>query len=103
MAGRPCLGIPRSVIPWAPQIDEDTCIGCGDCLEACPNNVFVLDEAAGKMRVADADNCVVLCDKCAALCNEDAITFPDKAEMRALLQRLIRERRAPAATAERAG
>jgi len=30
------------------------------------------------MRVADADNCVVLCDKCAALCNEDAITFPDK-------------------------
>jgi len=96
---RPYLGIPRSLIPWAPHIDEDTCIGCGDCLEMCANGVFLLDDAAGKMRVAQPDNCVVLCDKCAAMCNEDAITFPDKAEMRSLLQRLIRERRARAAAA----
>jgi NAD-dependent dihydropyrimidine dehydrogenase PreA subunit len=102
MAG-PYLGIARELIPWAPRIEDDKCIGCGDCLEMCANGVFLLDEAAGKMRVAQPDNCVVLCDKCAALCNEEAITFPDKAETRALLQRLIRERRARLAVAAQTG
>jgi NAD-dependent dihydropyrimidine dehydrogenase PreA subunit len=103
MAGRVFLGIPRERIPWAPHIDEEACIGCGDCLDACPNGVFVLDADLNKMRVAVPDNCVVLCDKCAALCNEQAITFPDKAETRALLQRLIREQRAGAVREARAG
>ncbi len=93
MAGRDYLGIPRSMIPWFPRINEDACIGCGDCLEACPNGVFVLDDVMGKMRVAVPDNCVVLCDKCAPLCGTTAITFPDKSEMRMLLQRLVREAR----------
>lgn len=97
---RPYLGIPRALIPWAPQIDEEKCISCGECLETCANGVFVLDDAAAKMRVAQPDNCVVLCDKCAALCTEDAITFPDKADTRALLQRLLRERRERTATAD---
>ena len=55
------------------------------------------------MRVAQAENCVVLCDKCAPLCNEEAITFPDKAEIRALLQRLLREEQEQARTAGKAG
>jgi NAD-dependent dihydropyrimidine dehydrogenase PreA subunit len=99
---RPYLGIPRELIPWAPRVDEDKCIGCGDCLETCANGVFLLDDVAGKMCVVQPDNCVVLCDKCAELCNEEAITFPDKAETRALLQRLIRERRARAGNAPQA-
>ncbi|MCL4845126.1 MAG: ferredoxin family protein [Acidobacteria bacterium] len=102
MAGRAYLGIPRSMIPWAPRIDEDACIGCGECLETCANGVFVLDEVEEKMRVAAPDNCVVLCDKCAALCATDAITFPDKGETRALLQRLVRETRTRVAEATQA-
>ncbi len=92
-AGRAYLGIARELIPWAPTIDRDACIGCGDCLEMCPNGVFVLDEDEGKMRVATPDNCVVLCDKCGPLCATDAITFPDKEETKKLLQRLLREMR----------
>jgi NAD-dependent dihydropyrimidine dehydrogenase PreA subunit len=100
---RPYLGIQRSLIPWAPRIDDDKCIGCGDCLETCANGVFLLDEGAGKMRIPHPENCVVLCDKCAALCNQEAITFPETAETRALLQRLVRERRERNGTAGEAG
>jgi NAD-dependent dihydropyrimidine dehydrogenase PreA subunit len=100
---RPYLGIPRALIPWAPRIDKDTCIGCGDCLEACANGVFLLDEAAGKMRVAEPDNCVVLCDKCAAMCTQGAITFPDQTKMRTLLRHLVQEQREHGGTVGRAG
>lgn len=94
MAGRPYMGIPREMIPWAPTIDRDACIGCGKCLETCPNGVFVLDEAEGKMEVGVPSNCVVLCDKCAAFCDQDAIRFPNKEEIKALLKRLLAERQA---------
>ncbi len=98
MAGRTYLGIPREKIPWAPVIDRDACIGCGECLETCPNGVFALNDAEGKMEVVAPDNCVVLCDKCVASCGQDAIRFPDKDETKALLKQLLaaQQARAPA-------
>lgn len=94
MAGRAYLGIPREMIPWAPSVDPESCIGCGECISECPNGVFVLDEAEGKARVAVPDNCVVLCDKCAGFCAVDALTFPDEEETKALIQKLVREKHA---------
>ncbi|MGC8854933.1 MAG: 4Fe-4S dicluster domain-containing protein [Halothiobacillaceae bacterium] len=94
MAGRPYLGIPREMIPWRPQIDRERCIGCGECLNACPNGVFALNEDEMKMEVVSPENCVVLCDKCAALCPTEAITFPDKGETKKLVVRLLGEMRA---------
>jgi NAD-dependent dihydropyrimidine dehydrogenase PreA subunit len=85
------LGIPREMIPWAPVIDNDTCIGCGKCLDTCANGVYVLNEGAGKMEVAVPGNCVVLCDKCAGFCDQDAIRFPDKEETKRLIGKLLRE------------
>lgn len=78
MKQRTYMGIPREEIAWNPTIDEEKCVGCGQCLEVCPNGVFEMDEASGKMKVVNPTNCVVLCDKCKAFCDHDAISFPDK-------------------------
>lgn len=91
MPSRTYLGIPREKIPWAPQIDRDRCIGCGECLEICPNSVYVLNEDEGKVEVANPDNCVILCDKCAGFCDQEAISFPDKEEIKRLLEELLRK------------
>lgn len=79
----------RSQIPWAPQVDSETCNGCKACLDQCPHGVYALDEGAGVMRVAAPDNCVVLCDRCAALCPSHSISFPSKEATRRLLRDLV--------------
>lgn len=88
MALKAYLGIPREMIPWAPTIDLERCIGCGDCRDFCPNNVFFLDEADQKMLVESPNNCVPMCDRCVTSCPNEAITFPNKEEMKRLLQQL---------------
>lgn len=90
--GRAYMGIPREKIPWHPEVDMEKCIGCGQCLETCPNGVYILDAEIGKIVVAEPDNCVVLCDKCAGFCAQEAISFPDKEETKRLLARLLREK-----------
>jgi len=89
MAGRAYMGIPREKIPWAPRIDPEACIGCGECLETCPNGVYVLNEQENKMEIANPENCVVLCDKCAGFCPLDAISFPDKEQLKQRLRELL--------------
>jgi NAD-dependent dihydropyrimidine dehydrogenase PreA subunit len=91
MAGRDYMGIQREKIPWCPRVDADKCVGCGECLETCPNNVFVMNEQTGKVEVANPDNCVVLCDKCAGFCPQEAISFPDKEVTKKLVGKLLRE------------
>ncbi|MGA2330083.1 MAG: 4Fe-4S dicluster domain-containing protein [Bryobacteraceae bacterium] len=76
------------MIPWAPTIYLERCIGCGDCRDFCPNDVFLLDEVDQKMHVASSNNCVPTCDRCVTSCPNEAISFPDKEEMKKLLQQL---------------
>ncbi|MDZ7837101.1 MAG: ferredoxin family protein [Actinomycetota bacterium] len=91
MAGKDYLGIPREKIHWEPTIDESSCIGCGECLETCPNDVFVFNDETQKAEVANPENCVVLCDKCTKFCSEDAISFPDKNKTKKFLSRMVNE------------
>jgi NAD-dependent dihydropyrimidine dehydrogenase PreA subunit len=90
MTGRTYMGIPREWIAWTPTVDTDACIGCGDCLETCPNGVYALNEQENKVEVVNPLNCVVLCDKCAGFCPQQAISFPDKAEIKHHIGQLLR-------------
>ena len=59
-------------------IDEDLCVGCGNCEEVCPA-VFHLNEEIGKAEVIDADACdfVGCCEAAEENCPEDAITVKE--------------------------
>ncbi len=83
--------IPREKIPWYPSINYDLCKGKKECLNFCPNHVFVWDELAARISVANPNNCGVGCDNCVRICPSQAITFPDKAEFTATLRRLRAE------------
>jgi ferredoxin len=62
-------------------VDEDLCIGCGQCEEICPA-VFFLDEEIGKSRVIDPEACefVGCCEAAAENCPVDAITVTEEAD-----------------------
>ena len=53
------------------QLDQQTCIGCGRCLEVCPHQVFVLE--GKKAAIIAKDDCME-CGACALNCPVKAIT-----------------------------
>ena len=47
------------------EIDEDRCIGAGECVTSCPVNVFELVEGkAHAIRVEDCTECCACIDAC---------------------------------------
>jgi len=48
----------------------DKCIGCGDCVEVCPHEVFEVNEK--KARIIKKDMCME-CGACALNCPTEAI------------------------------
>ena len=55
-------------------IDQDTCVGCGSCVELCPE-VFQLD-AGEKAYVVDEGKCSSCdCEAAAGICPVEAITY----------------------------
>ncbi len=67
---------------WFPQIDEDGCTGCGDCIIACPTDALEL--VRGTAVLADPEACNY-CGYCEAICPERAIAIPYKIELAASL------------------
>lgn len=78
--------IPREWISWYPTIDWDKCIGCQTCIDFCNNGVFEWDDQNSHPIVANPLDCVVGCNACAKLCDEEAISFPTKEELNASIQ-----------------
>ncbi len=47
------------------EIDEDKCIGAGECVNACPASVFELVEGKSHaIRIDDCTECCVCVDAC---------------------------------------
>jgi NAD-dependent dihydropyrimidine dehydrogenase PreA subunit len=55
------------------RIDEEICIGCGDCVNSCPMDVIRMDDESGKAVIRYGEDCMI-CDQCALDCPVDAIT-----------------------------
>jgi len=82
------LGIPRHLIPWFPTVDAEKCVGCQECIKFCHDTVYAFDEESRKVYVENPWHCQVYCQSCTYACNKDAITFPNRREVKAVIRGL---------------
>ena len=54
------------------RIDEELCIGCGECVDACTLDVIRMDEKTKKAVIKYPDDCM-LCFNCEKDCPTQAI------------------------------
>ena len=55
-------------------VDEEKCVGCEECVDVCPVEVFeMVDE---KSKPVDVDECLG-CESCVEVCEEEAITVEE--------------------------
>jgi NAD-dependent dihydropyrimidine dehydrogenase PreA subunit len=57
------------------KVDPDKCVGDDACIEACPVNVFELQD--GKAVPVHPDECLG-CETCTEVCEEKAITVTEE-------------------------
>ena len=52
-------------------VDSEKCIGCGECVDICPVEVYELQDE--KSVPVNIDDCVG-CESCIEVCEQEAIT-----------------------------
>ena len=59
---------------FKPEVDADKCIGCGECVEICPVDVYELQDE--KSVPVNAEECLG-CESCVEVCESEAITVTE--------------------------
>lgn len=61
-------------MPYQPIVDEEKCVGCGECVEICPVDVYEIQDE--KAVPVNAEECIG-CESCMEVCEQDAITVSE--------------------------
>ena len=56
------------------DVDEEKCIGCGECVEVCPSDVYEIQDE--KSVVVNEEECVG-CESCLDVFEQEAITLSE--------------------------
>jgi NAD-dependent dihydropyrimidine dehydrogenase PreA subunit len=57
-----------------PVVDHEKCVGCEECVDVCPVEVFEMQDE--KSVAAKPDECLG-CESCVEVCKEEAITVEE--------------------------
>jgi NAD-dependent dihydropyrimidine dehydrogenase PreA subunit len=59
---------------YSVHVDADKCVGCGECVDVCPVEVYEMQD--GKSAVVHQDECLG-CESCVEVCEANAITVDE--------------------------
>jgi NAD-dependent dihydropyrimidine dehydrogenase PreA subunit len=59
---------------YKPEVDTEKCVGCGECVDICPVDVYEIQNE--KSVPVNAEECLG-CESCIEVCKQDAITVTE--------------------------
>lgn len=59
---------------YKPEVDSEKCVGCGECVDICPVDVYEIQNE--KSVPINAEECLG-CESCIEVCGQDAITVTE--------------------------
>ncbi|RLB16100.1 MAG: ferredoxin [Thermoplasmata archaeon] len=59
---------------YKPEVDAEKCIGCEECVDVCPVDVYEIQD--GKSVPVNGEECLG-CESCVEVCEQEAITVSE--------------------------
>jgi len=56
------------------EVDQEKCIGCGECVDVCPVDVYEMKDE--KSVPVNVEECIG-CESCIEVCEQEAITVTE--------------------------